>query len=111
MTYKEFLLRLAELVEESDDTGFYLCHFCGHVRRGADAAVLYTGEIIAASKMLLENPQCRVQITTHADTLKTRILELEECEGEFGVYVAGRWPGFTHNTRRVLWLREEAETL
>lgn len=73
MLYKEFLLRLAELVEESEDHSFYLCHFCDEIdyRLKAGGGGSAVGEAIAARRMLREHPQWVGHIADHAAYLKS----------------------------------------
>lgn len=112
MLYKEFLLRLAELVEESDDPLFYLCSFCDEVRfHLSGVAGAEMGEAAAAYQMLQAHPQWMGIIADHAAYLKKRIHKVETRKGTFGNYVRGRWPALSRNARRVAWLREEAAQL
>lgn len=113
MLYKEFLLRLAELVEESEDQSFYLCHFCDEVKcqlNGIDSPLL-NKYARAANQMLQEHPQWVGHIADHAVGLKTSIHEIEAEHGTFIGYLGDLMPYTRPNARRAAWLREEAAQL
>lgn len=110
MLYEEFLLRLAELVEECEDQSFYLCHFCDEVEyqlRGL-ASTSLSKYARPAKQMLKEHPQWLGLIADHAECLKIRIHEIEAEHGAFIDYLGSILPYTRPNERRVAWLREEA---
>lgn len=102
VSYADWLRALAEEVRLSDDNNFYLCHCLDFM-----VALNEWNEGPAATSMV---DKFGLQ-KDYIDRLRWSIGELEDSGRIFGNAIADLYPDENRNMRRVLWLRDLADSI